>query len=65
MRRFVAYLNGANGRVPRLSLLSSAVSFGAMPDAEDPHGVVVEREQDAVVAEAEADRSGHIALAAL
>jgi hypothetical protein len=33
----------------------SAISFTAVADAKDAHGIVLEREQDAVVAEAGAE----------
>lgn len=38
-----------------------AVSFGTMAGAEDPHGVPIEREQDAVIAKPEAEGACHIA----
>jgi hypothetical protein len=42
--------------------VTSAIRLAAMTDTEDAHGIVLEREQHAVVAETEPERTGHIAV---
>ena len=39
-----------------------AIRLGAMADAEDAQNVILKREQDAVVAEAQAERACHVAV---
>lgn len=43
-------------------LLRLSVSFGAVANAENPHAVVFEGKQDAIVSQAKPECSGHIAM---
>src|SRR5580698_7345120 len=54
-RRFYRSAARADGRM-------SAVGFGAMTDAENAHGAVLQGEQDTVITEAEPERAGQVAV---